>query len=99
MSNLNSHRFLVNAHTTPECSCGYRDENVSHFAQNPNFQRQRQQLFRNISQTLNIDISMIPPEVKLNLFIHGKNLDGIDGRVVAHHFQNYLADSNIFICT
>ena len=90
MSHSNSHRFLVNTHTTPECSCGYRVENVSHFALVcPNFQRQRHQLFRNISQTLNIDFSMIPPEVKLNLFIHGKNLDGIDGHVVAHHFQNF----------
>ena len=100
MSNLNSHRFLVNTHTTPECSCGYKVENVSHFVLFcPNFQRQRHKLFRNISQTLNIDFSMIPPEVKLNLFIHGKNVDCIDGRVVAHHFQNYLADSNRFACT
>ena len=29
---------------------------------------------------------MIPTEVKLNLLNHGKNVDGIDGRVVAHHF-------------
>ena len=98
MSQLNSHLFQIQRHDTPECSCGYKTESVTHFIFTcPNYSLQREELFGCIREIIGESFARMSPLLKLRLILQGDGLGGEDGCAVAYHFQKFLVRSRRFI--
>ena len=97
MSHLNSHLFRIQKTDSPACICGHKNENNRHFILHcPNYTNQRNILFDEISQTLQIKFSEVTPDAQLDILLHGSGW-GVDrDRLVARHFQNFLFCSRRF---
>ena len=100
ISQLNSHLFQINKCATPACSCDHPNENTRHFILHcPNYDHQRHQLFRNVSQILGTDFSDISPPQQIRILLHGESLDTQKAQPVAKQFQNYILGSRRFTAT
>ena len=100
MSHLNSHLFKVQKSDIPSCSCGHPTENNSHFILHcPNYTHYRTILFDNISITLQNPFTLNTPQRQLDILIHGADLGGGEGRLVARYFQAYLLNCGRFTDT
>ena len=97
MSELNSHLYSIQKIASPACHCGYNNETVSHFILKcPNYVKQRDNLFKNISESIP-DFGIKPPNYQLQTLIYGKNTGGCGGRLIASHFQVFLFNTKRFI--
>jgi len=97
ISDLKSHQFRIQKADSTACTCGHNQENTAHFVLScPLYTHLRNYLYRSISLILNIDLVTFPSSVKLDILLHGKELNTDDGGKVASSFQNFLIKTKRF---
>jgi len=97
ISNLKSHQFQIQKADSTACTCGHNQENTAHFVLScPLYTHLRNYLYQSISQILNIHFITFPSSFKLDILLHGKDLNTDDGGKVASSFQNFLIKTKRF---
>ena len=88
---LNAKLFQTQMINSPSCACGHKAETLQHFIFHcPLLQHARTRLFRQLSQLLGPDFTLLPNTDILHTLTHGHNIHGDDGRVVAGLFQDFV---------
>ena len=97
MSQLNSHQFTIHAASSPNCVCGGTRECTAHYFLNcPKYNNKRLSLIEDLTQITNKNVSSWNASEKLNLILHGKNLDTTGSRQVARCVFKYIKDTKRF---
>ena len=100
MTQLNAHSYKIQKTSSPACLCGFPQENTHHFILVcPKYSTIRDELFHNVSQSLNISFAEKPKSTQMHILLHGTGLGGAGGRAVARHFQKFIYDSHRFTGT
>ena len=69
MSHLNSHLFIIKKVNSPECTCGYDNENIEHFLfYCPKYATERNDLINDMSQILGIDFMRLSVKQRKHIF-------------------------------
>ena len=97
MTHLNSHLYEVQKTSSPECHCGYRNENLSHFVLYcPSYKNQREELFSSVSQNLQ-NFRKQSARLKIRTLTHGDPALSSGGSLeVALHVQTFLLNTQRF---
>ncbi|XP_043212418.1 uncharacterized protein LOC122376591 [Amphibalanus amphitrite] len=98
MSKLNAHQYSIQKVTSPECACGYTQENTKHFILHcPHYALTRSTLFAQVSTHLNIDFNNQSDTMKLDTLLHGHNTTKQNAPQVLLAFQSFLKNTSRLI--
>ena len=96
-SYLNSHSYSINKIDSPSCSCGNKNETVSHFIISCNkYNELRQHLFTRTSAIVP-NFLTLPIKSKLEILLYGQeDLEHKDNRQIQLSTQNFILQTNRF---
>ena len=94
-SYLNSHSYSINKIDSPSCSCGYKNETVSHFIIScDKYNELRQHLFTRTSAIVP-NFLTLPIKSKLEILLYGQeDLEHKDNRQIQLSTQNFILQTN-----
>ena len=97
MSDLNAHLYSIQKSETPLCSCSNIIETTNHFIIHCTlYAQQRNTLNDTLSSILQLNFSLLSPEKRTNILLHGTNLSTGERHRVARAFHTFLFDSKRF---
>lgn len=97
MSDLNSHKFIIQAINSPHCSCGHANENPHHFLLKCQvYNAARIEMFNSISENMEVNLNTLTNTNKLKIILHGYGLSPGNQVLVARSVQKFMKDSHRF---
>ena len=97
MSDLNAHLYSIQKAQSPNCVCSSTPETTNHFILTCRIHaHHRAELFRNMTLILQSDFFNLPPDIKTDILLHGKNLSSEQSHIVASTFQKFIFNTKRF---
>ena len=99
-STLPSHLYSIGLIDSPQCQCGHKDCNISHFILDcPLYNIERQTLFDVFNKYVN-DFNNKTRQNKLDILLYGKNLNNdtfsYENYILTIAMQNFIIQTNRF---